>query len=146
MRFRAVLELNGKTATGIPVPPEVVAELGQNKRPAVQVRIGSHSYRSTIGVMGGRFLIPVSAEHRTAAGVAPGDEVDVEVTLDTAPREVVVPDDFAEALRREPVAGDVFGKLSYSHKQRWVLSITQAKSAQTRERRIAKAVEELRTE
>ncbi|HEX9032591.1 MAG TPA: YdeI/OmpD-associated family protein [Streptosporangiaceae bacterium] len=144
MRFRAILELNGKTATGIPVPPEVVAELGQGKRPAVQVTIGSHAYRSTVGVMGGRYLIPVSAEHRAAAGVAPGDELDVEVTLDSAPREVAVPDDFAEALGADAVASEAFGKLPYSHKQRWVLSITQAKTPQTRERRIAKAVEELR--
>lgn len=143
MRFRAVLELNGKTATGIGVPPEVVEGLGQGKRPPVQVTIGGHSYRSTIGVMGGRYLIPVSAEHRAAAGITAGDEVDVEVTLDTHSRAVSVPTDFAEALSGNAPAGQAFDQLSKSHQQRWVLSITDAKTPQTRERRIAKAIEAL---
>lgn len=143
MRFRAVIELNGKTATGIPVPPDVVEGLGQGKRPPVQVTIGEHSYRSTVGVMGGRYLIPVSADHRAAAGVAAGDEVDVEVTLDTQSREVSVPADFADALSGSASARKAFDKLSNSHKQRWVLSVTDAKTPQTRQRRIAKAIEAL---
>ncbi|HSH80217.1 MAG TPA: DUF1905 domain-containing protein, partial [Herpetosiphonaceae bacterium] len=98
MTFRAIVELGGKTATGISVPPEIVAALGSSKRPAVQLTINGHTYRSTVAPLGGAFMLPVSAEVRAAAGIAAGDEVEVDVELDTAPREVTVPPDFAEAL------------------------------------------------
>src|SRR5687767_3358646 len=124
-RFKAVVELGGKTATGIPVPPEVVETLGAGKRPAVQVRIGGHSYRSTVATMGGRFLIPLSAENRAAAGVAAGDEVDVELELDSAPRKVSVPADLAAALDNEPAAKKFFEGLSFSQ-QRWFVEPIEA--------------------
>ena len=144
MRFRATIQLNGKTATGIPVPAKVVEELGKGKRPPVQVTIGAHTYRSTVAAYGDGFMLPLSAEHRTAAGVAAGDVVDVEVTLDTAPREVEVPEDFAAALAAEPSAEAFFGGLSYSL-QRWhVESIEGAKAAETRQRRIDKSMSLLR--
>ena len=115
MKFRTTLKLAGNTATGICVPEKVVTSLGTSKKPAVRVTIKGHTYRSTIAVMGGVFMVGVSAENRKAAGVAAGDELDVDIELDTAPREVTVPADFAEALNRHPSA-----------------------------RRIAKSVEELR--
>ena len=77
MRFRATLESNGKTATGIRVPPEVVAALGTSKKPAVRVTIAGHTYRSTIASRSGRYLVGVSAENRELAGVAAGDELGV---------------------------------------------------------------------
>jgi hypothetical protein len=141
--FRTTVFLGGKTATGFEVPDEVVEQLGAGKRPAVQVTVGPHTYRSTLAVMGGRYLLPLSAENRTAAGVAAGDEVDVTVALDTAPREVDVPADFAAALTAAPAAEAAFEKLAYSHKRRWVLAIEGAKTDATRERRIAKAVADL---
>ena len=143
MRFRATIELAGKTATGIEVPDEVVAGLGSSKRPAVRVTIRDHTYRSTIASMGGRYMLPVSAEHRSSAGVAAGDEVDVEIELDTEPREVTVPPDFADALSRNPDAKRFFDGLSYSQRQWHVLSIEGAKTEQTRQRRIAKALSAL---
>ena len=97
-RFRATIELHGRTATGIEVPSEVVDGLDAGRRPPVRVTIGSHSYRTTVASRGGRFLVPLSAEQRAGAGVAAGDEVDVDVELDTAPREVDVPADLAAAL------------------------------------------------
>lgn len=121
----------------------MVAALGAGKRPAVLVRTNGHSYRSTVAVMGGRFMLPLAAEHREAAGVAAGDTVDVDVELDTAPREVDVPADFAEALAAAPAAKQAFQALSYSNRRRWVLSIEGAKAAEARQRRIAKAVDEL---
>jgi hypothetical protein len=143
MRFRATIELGGKTATGIEVPDEVVAGLGSSKRPAVRVTIRDHTYRSTIARMGGRYMLPVSAENRSSAGVVAGDEVDVEIELDTEPREVTVPPDFADALGRDPDAKRFFDGLSYSQKQWHVLSIDGAKTEQTRQRRIAKALSAL---
>lgn len=144
MRFRAVIQLSGKTATGIQVPAEVVAGLGTNKRPSVRVTINGYTYRSTVATMGGEFMLPVSAEVREGAGVAAGDEVDVDVELDTEPREVSVPPDFAEALDRDADARRFFDGLSYSNKRRLVLSIEEAKTAETRQRRIAKTVDTLR--
>jgi hypothetical protein len=144
MRFRAVLQLGGKTATGIGVPPEVVAGLGPSKRPAVRVTINGDTYRSTVASMGGEFMLPVSAEVRQSAGVAAGDEVEVDIELDTEPREVTVPPDFSDALDRDADARRFFDGLSYSNKRRLMLSIDDAKTAETRERRIAKTVGMLR--
>jgi hypothetical protein len=143
MKFRATLELNGRTATGIEVPPDVVEALGGGRRPAVTVTIGGHSYRSTIGTMGGRTLVPVSAENRVRSGIAAGDVVDVEIERDDAPREIEVPDDFARALDAAPGARAAFDALSFSGKRRYVDPVEQAKAPETRERRIAKAVADL---
>jgi Bacteriocin-protection, YdeI or OmpD-Associated/Domain of unknown function (DUF1905) len=144
MKFRATIELAGKTATGIEVPAAVVANLGSTKKPAVKVTIKGHTYRSTVASMGGRFMLPISAQVREAAGVAARDKVDVELELDTAPREVTVPPDFARALARDAAARPFFEGLSFSNKQRIVISIEAAKTPETRERRIAKAVSGLR--
>ena len=144
MRFRSKVELGGRTATGIPVPDEVVDALGAGRRPAVRVSIGEHTYRSTVGSRGGRFMVPLSAENRQGAGVEAGDEVDVDLELDTEPREVSVPADLAEALGRDDEARRVFDGLPYSHRLRWVLSIEDAKTEQTRQRRVIKAIEGLR--
>jgi len=144
MKFMTTLILGGKTATGFEVPPEVVEALGSGKRPAVTVTInGHHTYRSTVAPMGGQYLIPVAAEQRTAAGIAAGDQIEVELTLDTEPREVEVPEDFAAALEGAPQAKTFFEGLSYSLKRRHVLSINDAKTPETRQRRIDKAVETL---
>jgi hypothetical protein len=123
VRFRTTILQSGKTATGIRVPDEIVEALGSGRRPAVKVTINGYTYRSTVAVMGGDYMIGVSAENRGAAGVAGGDEVDVELELDTAPREVVVPEDFAAALDAEPAARRTFDGLSYSNKSWHVLSI-----------------------
>lgn len=144
MRFRTTIELGGKTATGFRVPPDVVEALGSGKRPPVRVTLGGHTYRSTVAAYGGDFMLPLSAENREAAGLAAGDEVEVELELDTAPREVVVPPDFAAALDRDPGARRSFDALSYSDRRRFVLSIDDAKTPETRQRRIDKAVVTLR--
>lgn len=143
MRFRATLELNGKTATGIQVPLEVVASLGTGKRPAVTVTInGGHTYRSTVAVRGGNYLLGVSAENRAKAGVAAGDVIDVDLELDTALREVAVPDDLAAALDAD--TRRKFDAMSYSNQLRHVLAVEDAKTAATRQRRIAAVVTAMR--
>lgn len=143
MRFQSVLELGGKTATGIEVPAEVVDALGSGKKPKVTVTINGYTYRSTVAVMGGRYLLPVAAEVRAGAGVAAGDEVDVEVELDTAPRVVEVPADLAAALDAAPAARKAFDALSYSNQRGHVQSVDGAKTEATRQRRIAKVVDQL---
>lgn len=144
MKFRATIQLNGRTATGIEVPPEVIAGLGQGKRPPVRVTIAGHTYRTTVGTVAGKAMLPVSADNRAAARVAAGDEVEVEVVLDTEPREVSLPPDFAAALNGDESAQQAFGRLSYSQQQRYVQGIISARTAETRERRIASAVAGLR--
>jgi hypothetical protein len=104
MKFNATIQLNGKTATGIEVPLKVVDGLGSGKKPAVTVTIKGYAYRSTVASMGGKFMLPVSAEVREQAGVAAGDKVEVEIDLDAMPREVVVPSDFQVALDRDDEA------------------------------------------
>ena len=146
MRIRTTLELGGKTATGFRVPPEVVESLGSGKRPPVRVTINGYTYRNTVAVYGGDFMLGVSAEARQGAGVAYGDEVDVDIELDTEPREVDVPADFAAALDADADARRSFDRLSYSNKRRYLIPIADAKSAETRQRRIAKTVSELRAE
>jgi uncharacterized protein DUF1905/bacteriocin resistance YdeI/OmpD-like protein len=134
MTFRATIQQAGKTATGIVVPPDVIAALGTSRKPAVRVTIRDHTYRSTVATRGGEFKIPLSAENRTAAGVAAGDEVDVTVALDTEPRVLAVPPDLLAAFERHTAAARAFDALSYSAKQRYVLPIATARTSETRER------------
>jgi bacteriocin resistance YdeI/OmpD-like protein/uncharacterized protein DUF1905 len=144
VRFRATIEQSGKTATGFRVPDEVVASLGAGKRPPVRVTINGFTYRSTVAVMGGVFMVGVSAENRAGTGAAGGDVVDIDIELDTEPREVTVPPDFAAALKRDAKAKATFDGLSYSQKQSHVASIEGAKTDETRQRRIAKSLTTLR--
>jgi len=121
-----------------------VEGLGAGKRPPVTVTINGYSYRNTVAVMGGRYMIGVSGEHRGPARVTAGDEVDVDLELDTAPRVISVPPDFAAALDGEPTARRTFDALSYSNKSWHTLQIEGAKSAETRARRIEKSIAALR--
>lgn len=141
--FRTRILTAGKTATGIQIPDEVIAQLDAGKKPAICVTINGYTYRSTVAVMGGRFMVGVNAENREKAGVAGGDEVDVTIALDTAPREVDVPTDFAAALKKNASARKHFESLSYSKRKALVQGIEGAKTAETRERRVAKALAEL---
>ena len=143
MRFHATVRLDGKTATGIEVPADVLDGLGGGKRPKIVVTINGFSYPSSVGSMGGRSLIPVSAEVRAKAGIVAGDVIDVEVVPDAEPRTVVVPEDLAAALGAEPAARAAFERLSYSNQRRHVQAVEQAKTAETRQRRIGKVLSEL---
>ncbi len=144
MRFRTTILQGDKTATGIRVPHEIVEALGSGKRPAVTVTINGFTYRSTIAVLGGQYMVGVSAENRAGAGVTGGDVVDVDIALDTAPREVIVPDDLVAALAAEPEARRTFDGLSNSNRGWHVLQVTGAKTDETRQRRIARSVEALK--
>jgi hypothetical protein len=141
MRFRTTLEGAGKTATGFRVPAEVVAALGKGKRPPVVVTLnGTYTYRNTVAVYGDEYLLGVSAEHRAGAGVAAGDALDVDLELDTAPREVTVPPDLAAALDADPKARATFDGLSYSNRSWHVLNVEGTKNPETRQRRIDKSI------
>lgn len=142
MKFRTTMFLSGNN-TGIEVPEDVVEALGAGKRPPVNVTVNGYAYRSTIAPMGGRFLIPFSSDKRKETGIAGGDAIEVELTLDTAPRTVEPPEDLAAALAEAPGAAEAFAALSPSRQKAHVTSVEGAKTDATRERRIAKAVAEL---
>lgn len=146
MRFSTHIQLGGKTATGFEVPAEVVEGLGASRRPPVRVTINGYTYRTTVAVMGGAFMIPLAAENRAGAGVAAGDDVEVDIELDTEPREVEVPADLAEALDRDAGVRRRFDASSYTRRKEIVRSVVEAKTADTRQRRIAKAVAGLEAE
>ena len=143
MRFRTKILPAGKTAAGIEVPAKVVAALGSSKRPPVRATINGFTYRSTVAVMGGKFMLGVSNEVRKSAGVSAGDTVDIDLELDTQTREVELPADFAAALNRDAKAKKFFEGLSYSKKLRLVIPI-DIKNVETRKERIAKTVEGLK--
>jgi hypothetical protein len=140
--YRTTMYLTGRN-TGIPVPPEVLEQLGGGRHPAVTVVVNGYRYASTIASMGGRFLIPFSAERRAETGIAGGDELEVSLDLDTAPREVAVPEDLAAALADADVRA-AFDALAPSHRKAHVAAVEGAKAAATRSRRIVTVVEALR--
>ena len=142
--FRTTILGTGQTTAGIEVPEAAVEALGKGKRPPVVVTINGYTYRNTVAVMSGTYMIGVSNEHRAASGLKAGDEVDVELVLDTAPRTVELPTDFAAALDAEPGARETFDKLSPSNKGYHVSLIEGAKAADTRQRRIEKSIAALR--
>ena len=143
IRFRTTIVQSGKNTTGIEVPPEVVEALGAGKRPKVKVTIGDYTYRSSLASMGGVPMVSLSAENRAGAGVAGGDEVEVELAVDLEERTVTVPPDLAAAMDAVPAARATFDRLSYSNQSWHVLQVEGAKTDETRQRRIAKSVDAL---
>ena len=140
--FTTTLILNGRNV-GIEVPEDVVLGFGVGKRVPVIVTIAGYSYPSTIAVMGGKYLLPVAAEHREAAGVAGGETHEVTLTHDTSPRITPVPDDLAEALAQAGLR-EKFDALAPTHRKEHVRSVTDVKAEATRRRRVEKVVEALR--
>jgi hypothetical protein len=143
MEFKSEVE-PPQPMRGLEVPPEVVEALGDEKRPRVRITINGHSWQSRIAIMRGRYLIGFSKANRAAAGVDTGDEVEVRVELDAEPPVLVEPEDFVDALDADPAARAAYDELSPSRRRRHVLAIEGAKKPETRARRIAKALEELR--
>ena len=129
--------------TGIVVPDEIVEQLGKGKKPPVKVMINDHTYRNTVAVYGGQFMIGISADNRSKANVKGGDKITVTLELDIEPREVILPSDFEKALSNNTAAKIFFESLSYSNKRHYVLPIGQAKTGETRQRRIQKAISDL---
>ena len=139
-KFKTILlQAKDMNATGIEIPPQIVESLGGGRKPPVKVTIKGYTYRNTVAVMGGKYMVGVAAEHREKAGVKGGDKVEVTLELDTAPREVEVPKDFAAALKKAK-AREAFDKLAYTHRKEHVRAIEEAKAPETRLRRIEKAV------
>jgi hypothetical protein len=126
--------------TGIVVPDDLIERLGAGRRPAVIVNVNGYEYPNTVGVMAGRHMIGISAAVRKDTGLKGGDQIHVVLTLAEGPREVTVPSDLAAALSADPAAEAFFAKLSNSLQRYHVDNINGAKTPETRQRRIEKAV------
>lgn len=142
VEYRTTMHLVGRN-TGIPVPPEVLEALGGGKRPAVAVAVNGYEYRSTVGAMGGKALIPFSSAHRAESGIAGGDDLTVVLALDTASRETPVPEDLAAALNAAAVQ-EAFDGLAPSRRKAHIVAVEGAKTPETRARRVAAVVDSLR--
>jgi hypothetical protein len=138
-----ILQGESKNTTGISVPAEVMVALGGSKKPSVNVSLNGYNYRSTIAVMGGKFLIPLSSAHRQSSGVNGGDQVEVTLELDLEPRTVEVPDDLRMALSAQEGAIEAFEALAYSKRKELVRQVDDAKTQETRDRRVSGIVAKL---
>jgi len=143
LRFSTTLEPRGN-ASAIVLDDEQVAAVGEGaKRFPVVATVNGHTWRTSVARMHGEFLVGLSKAVREAAGVEAGDTVEVELELDTAPREVEVPEALARALAERPAARAAFDRLSYTHRKEHARSVAEAKREETRERRVAKVLESL---
>jgi len=145
MRFRAKVVPSGN-ATGVEVPPAIMKALGSVSRPLITVTINGHTWRSRVALMRGQVLVGISAANRTACGITEGDAVVVDLKLDTGPRVVPEPSDLAKALNDDPQARLAFGRLPYGLKRKHVAAIEEARTPETRQRRIAKLVATMRSD
>ncbi len=144
--FRTTLHQQGNNV-GIVVPDAIVTELGAGKRPLVKVTIdGRYSFVSTIAVMGGRAMVGFSSAHRAASGLAGGDDIEVDLELETAPREVDMPPELIAALAADPVAAAAFEKLSFTYRKEHARAISEAKALETKQRRLERVMAALRGE
>lgn len=137
--FETVLHKTGNN-TGVVVPPEVIDKLAAGKKPAVNVTVNGYAYRSSVATMGGKYMIAFSSSHRAATGLKGGEKIRVTLELDTKPRVMDVPADLQKALDKDKAAKAYFATLSYSNQRRHIDPINDAKTPETRARRIEKAV------
>ncbi|MFI6865692.1 YdeI/OmpD-associated family protein [Nocardia sp. NPDC050406] len=142
MKFRTFVE-PPEPMRGLEVPEEVVDALGAGKRPRVTITINGHSWQSRVAIMRGRYLLGLSKANREAAGVATGDEVEVDLEFDADPPALVEPPELTRALDADPTARAAYDKLSHSRKRVHVLNIEKAKKPETRTRRVENVIAEL---
>jgi hypothetical protein len=142
VKFHATILRTGKNTAGIEVPTDVLEKLGGGKRPLLWVTIKQYTYRSAIGTMGGKAMIPLSAPNREAAGVEGGEQLYITIKLDLESRNVQPPEDLRAALVKAGVL-DAFEKSAPSMQKEYARQVEEAKAADTRQRRISKIVERL---
>jgi len=143
MKFRTTLQWFGENNTGIEAPKVILTAPGRGRRVKVVATVNGYMYRTSVTPAYGKILMPFSSEHREASGLSGGEEIQVDLIPDDAPRGVEVPADLAAALAGAPEAGTFLAGLSYTHKRAYVLWIEDAKKPETRSARVAKAVEML---
>jgi hypothetical protein len=142
MKFKTIIFQKGNNL-GIEVPEKVITELGAGKKPPVVVTIKNYTYKSTVGVMGGKFLIPLSSEHRKHVQVSGGETVDINISVDNEPRTVEVPKVLKDQLKINKPAAAFFETLSPSNKKKIVTLIEAAKTEETLNKRLDKIISDL---
>jgi Bacteriocin-protection, YdeI or OmpD-Associated/Domain of unknown function (DUF1905) len=144
IRFRAQLQRRGPAAA-VMLDETQVAAVGEGaKRFPVVATVNGYTWRTSVARMGGEFVLGLNREVRDGAGVQAGDEAEVTIELDEAPREVEVPADLAAALAADPQAAASFGRMAFTHRKEYARWIAEAKRDDTRQRRLAQAVEMIR--
>jgi hypothetical protein len=144
IRLTATLVSRGPAAAVV-LDDDHVAVVGEGaKRFPIVATVNGYTWRTTVARMGGEFLLGLNRAVRQAAGVEAGDTVEVDLELDTAPREVEVPQALADALAADRAAREAFDRLAYTHRKEYVRWIEEAKRDETRQRRLAQALEMLR--
>lgn len=142
MKFTTTILQSGNN-TGIEVPEKIIEKFNAGKRPPVIVSLNGYTYRSTVAVMGGKFLIPLSKEHRENADVKGGQKLEVTLEYDSEPRTVELPADFQKALDTNEKCRQAYEKLAPSKKKEVVRHIESAKADATRQSRLYKILSAL---
>ncbi|WP_156307603.1 YdeI/OmpD-associated family protein [Sphingobacterium endophyticum] len=137
--YNSTIVQRGNT-TGIQVPVDVLEQLNGGKKPLVKVTLNDYTYRSAVGKMDGEFMISLSAENRANANVQGGQTLAVTIELDNEPRTVELPEELQAEFDRNNDAKSAFEKLAPSRKKALVLSINEAKTDETRKKRIDNAI------
>jgi hypothetical protein len=144
IRFVTTLVARGPAAAVV-LDEDQVAAVGEGaKRFPVRATVNGYAWRTSVMRMGGEFLVGLNREVRERAGAGTGDRVEVELALDTAPREVEVPPALATALAGDAAAQAAFDALSFTHRKEYARWVAEAKRPETRERRIAETLARLR--
>lgn len=138
--YTCKIDGDGTAMSALPVPFDPKHLFGKIRAPII-VRIGDFSYRSTIAAMGGPLFIPLRKSNREAAGVEIGQEIEVTLTLDEAPRTVELPDDLEAAIKAIPGGIEAWEKASFTHRREYVEAINEAKRPETREKRVGLALD-----
>ncbi|MFN8023455.1 MAG: YdeI/OmpD-associated family protein [Acidimicrobiales bacterium] len=141
LELHATLEPRGPAGAFLLSDEQVAAIGGGKKAFPVTVAVNGHTLSLRLARMGGENMIGLAKAARAEAGVELGGTYDIVVAADGGERTIEVPDDLAAALAASPPAGDMFAKLAPSHRKEYVRWVTEAKKAETRASRIAKAVE-----
>ena len=144
IQFRAQLQPRGPAAAVV-LDDAQVAVVGEGaKRFPVVATVNGYTWRTSVARMRGEFLLGLNQEVRQGAGVQAGDEVDVTVALDDAPREVEVPEALTVALAGDPQASESFERMAFTHRKEYARWIAEAKREETRQRRVLQALEMIR--
>ncbi|MBV9208052.1 MAG: DUF1905 domain-containing protein [Actinobacteria bacterium] len=143
--FRTQLQPRGPAAAVVLDDAQVAAVGEGPKRFPVVATVNGYTWRTSVARMGGEFLLGLNREVRQGAGVQAGDEVDVTIELDSAPRDVEVPEALAAALAADPQAKAAFDGMAFTHRKEYARWVSEAKREQTRQRRVQQALEMLRS-
>ena len=131
-------------ATGITIPFDVEEVFGA-KRVPVKATVNGAVYRGSIVRMAGKYMLGIPKAFREAAGIKAGDNIVVTLEKDQEERTVSIPADLAKELKKDAALKAAWEKLSYTIRKEQARGLEEAKSAETRARRLEKTVAMLKS-